>query len=247
MDPERASKRRRLDTPDTTTERSTPDTQKNPSSTAPRGGRAVSRIEHLGNDDNSVSSAQSAQDAWREAKAKQRAFKQIKGRVVNERDVYDDIDGAHPSPPRKPATTVKKKPSVDPLRNQRNDPASSPLKKAPGGGGSFGFFKQFQKPKVETKNQKSKSQVSHKGESRQDTRGSPEISESSEDSSADELARDTPASAPAGKGWVTENGAEPHSGGRKKTFEDEIKELEEAAKKKADDEGPETLAAHPRR
>ncbi|KAI7221268.1 origin recognition complex, subunit 4 [Hortaea werneckii] len=246
MDPERASKRRRLDTPDTTTERSTPDTQKNTSSTAPRGGRAVSRIEHLGNDDNSVTPAQSAQDAWREAKAKQRAFKQIKGRVVNERDVYDDIDGAHPSPPRKPATTVKKKPSVDPLRNQRNDPASSPLKKAPGGGGSFGFFKQFQKPKVETKNQKSK-RGSHQGESRQDTRGSPEISESSEDSSADELARDTPASAPAGKGWVTENGAELHSGGRKKTFEDEIKELEEAAKKKADDEGPETLTAHPRR
>ncbi|KAI7278724.1 origin recognition complex, subunit 4 [Hortaea werneckii] len=264
MDPERASKRRRLDTPDTTTERSTPDIQKNRSSTAPRGGRAVSRIEHLGNDVNSVSSAQSAQDAWREAKAKQRAFKQIKGRVVNERDVYDDIDGAHPSPPRKPATTVKKKPSVDPLRNQRNDPASSPLKKAPGGAGSFGFFKQFQKPKVEPNSLKPKSQVSHNGESRQDTRRSPEISESSEDSSADELARDTPASAPtrargrprndrqsnetqAGKGRVTTNGTEPHSGGRKKTFEDEIKELEEAAKKKADDEGPETLAAHPRR
>ncbi|RMZ01640.1 hypothetical protein D0862_06293 [Hortaea werneckii] len=264
MDPERASKRRRLDTTDTTTERSTPDNQKNISSTAPRGGRAVSRIEHLANDDDSVSSAQSAQDAWREAKAKQRAFKQIKGRVVNERDVYDDIDGAHPSPPRKPATTVKKKPSVDPLRNQRNDPASSPLKKAPGGGGSFGFFKQFQKPKVETKSQRPKSQVSHNGESRQNTQGSPEISESSEDSSADELARDTPPSAPtrargrprndrlsngtqAGKGWVTENGTEPHSGGRKKTFEDEIKELEEAAKKKADDEGPETLTAHPRR
>ena len=46
---------------------------------------------------------------------------------------------------------------------------------------------------------------------------------------------------------MTTNGTEPHSGGRKKTFEDEIKELEEAAKKKADDEGPETLAAHPRR
>ncbi|KAI7513893.1 origin recognition complex, subunit 4 [Hortaea werneckii] len=265
MDPERASKRRRLDTPDTTTERSTPDTQRNTSSTAPRGGRVVSRIEHLGNDDsNSVSSSQSAQDAWREAKAKQRAFKQIKGRVVSERDVYDDIDGAHPSPPRKPATTVKKKPSVDPLRNQRNDPASSPLKKATGGTGSFGFFKQFQKPKVETKSRKPKSQIVHNGESRQDTQKSPEISESSEDSSADELARDTPASAPvrargrprnerqsngtqAGKGWVTENGSEPQSGGRKKTFEDEIKELEEAAKKKADDEGPEKLAAHPRR
>jgi len=102
----------------------------------------------LNGDDVTVSStsAQSLYDDWARAKAFKKAYRKT-SKTPAGKDVYDDVDGAHPSPPKKGASTAKKRTVVDPLRNQRYDgPQSSPIKKSSAG---LGFFKQFHSPNHE--------------------------------------------------------------------------------------------------
>lgn len=250
MDLERASKRRKLDTPDKTTRKSTPASRKGPTPVTDSGKKASDESGHIEKSANGTKRA-TAQDAWAEAKARQRAARQIKGAVIYpEKDLYDDIDGAHPSPPKKAVSTTKKRAALDPLRNQRTETASSPIKKGVSSAGRLGFFKQFQKPRSETgsDHETVKTQGVLSGASGHNAAASPEIAETSDESSEDEVpqilqqkARGRPRGstkkiAPSIPSDMHEIGQRD----RKKTFEDEIKELEEAAKRHADVEGAET-------
>lgn len=100
-----------------------------------------------GSDEQIIStSVQSAYDDWARAKELKRMSRKMSKTTVG-KDVYDDIDGAHQSPPKKGSSTTKKKTVIDPLRNQRYDMTqSSPVKRSAAG---LGFFKQFHTPNRE--------------------------------------------------------------------------------------------------
>ena len=175
-------------------------------------------------------------------------------------DVYDDIDGAntHQSPlKKKPAFSTPVKKQLDPLRNQKQgaSAASSPGK----GAATLGFFKQFHQPKsspgsaTPKKDGRTEKVVNGVGSPvKKDTRddaitGADETSsdeDSSDEDRSDEESIDEKSAASerdefytpesriastgkgAWKGWAY--GEKP-----KKTFEDEVRELESAARDEA--------------
>ncbi|KAK5111498.1 hypothetical protein LTR85_011845 [Meristemomyces frigidus] len=132
MDSGRAAKRRKLDSPVTYS-------KKHVNGDTPKPATGT----------NGTREATSAQAAWREAKEKRLAASRTRS-VVSEKDVYDDIDGAHSSPVKKVVSSTRKKATLDPLRNQKNESVSSPAKKAVSKT-PVGFFKQFRVPKDKRK------------------------------------------------------------------------------------------------
>ncbi|KAF2163978.1 hypothetical protein M409DRAFT_37141 [Zasmidium cellare ATCC 36951] len=229
----RALKRRRLDdqedlnksSPGNSTTRapSTPATEK-------RNGR-LTQSSPAGNGNRiAKSSTSSSRNLWEEAKAKALADKQQSRRSVSRRDVdvYDDIEGANagsqqarpskhgPGLPKatKEEENASPKKTLDPLRNQKaQQSAAASPKKS---GTSLGFFKQFHGPKAETTtaNTGAKGNAGPVSDNKNKGEAMPEGT---------------------AKNWFY--------GKPKKTFEDEIRELEESARKNAaDDESEDELA-----
>ncbi|KAK4544010.1 hypothetical protein LTR36_004508 [Oleoguttula mirabilis] len=128
MDSGRATKRRKLDSPVTYSKKHS--TAVPPKPTTANGTRDEERT--------------SAHDDWAEAKAKRLAARQKS--AGPEKDVYDDIDGAHSSPVKRVVSRTRKTAPLDPLRNQKAGSLISPAKK-PAAKAPAGFFKQFQVPK----------------------------------------------------------------------------------------------------
>lgn len=194
-----------------------------------------------------------------EAKAKSsaRRGKRLETTFSQEKkvDVYDDIEGAHAqqSPLKRTlpnSTPVKKQ--LDPLRNQKSAvTTSSPSK----GGSTLGFFKQFHQPKPEASTATPKgdrkaeklvngigSRTGRQGEDQTDG-GAESTSIDSEDED-DQLPADGSVRSTAKgnwKGWTYEL--------PKKTFEDEIRELENVARREAgkDEHVDATAGAAPKR
>ncbi|KAH9824502.1 Origin recognition complex subunit 4 [Teratosphaeria destructans] len=142
----RSSKRRKLDTPEpkSTSKGTTPITyskkkqeKKGPLAAAIVNGQASENLRPS----SSQSSAKARED-WKIAKAARTAA--ARKTTMRETDIYDDIDGAHPPPLRQIASVPRRKVLPDPLRNQRQEAQSSPLKNP----ATLGLFKQFQKKKT---------------------------------------------------------------------------------------------------
>lgn len=184
--------------------------------------------------------------AWLDAKAQSNARRGRKlaelPREGDSVDVYDDIEGAHTrqSPFKtKLSHSSPMKRQLDPLRNQKSaSSTSSPSK----GGSTLGFFKQFQRanPESTPNTPNGKAPVSKIVNGSGSTfakhaRAEVESESSSSSSSSDEEDEQPPPESPFPastkgnmKGWAYEV--------PKKTSEDEIRELAEAAKKHADKE-----------
>ncbi|KAF2774414.1 hypothetical protein EJ03DRAFT_6427 [Teratosphaeria nubilosa] len=145
MESGRSSKRRKLDTPETqsTSKRTTPITysKKKQQKKVPLAAAVVNGQASENSRPSSSQSSAKAQDDWKIAKAARTAAAR---KPKKETDIYDDIDGAHPPPLRQIASVPRKKVLPDPLRNQRQEVQSSPLKNP----AALGFFKQFQKKKT---------------------------------------------------------------------------------------------------
>lgn len=232
MDSGRATKRRKLETPVQGSQKSTPTSQK--STTTP-----VTYTKKRSNGDapepaantNVTNGALSAQESWAVAKAKRLAGRHKS--AASEKDVYDDIDGAHPSP-RKPAPSAKRKGALDPLRNQKTESAVSSAKKSPlKSAATLGFFKQFHAPKLDAARSTEKA-----------GRGAREVVDagSRHGTPAPEADAAAGAERSGNNGKEKEDEEEAQVEGSaaiapKKTFEDEIRELEEAARKEAAKEG----------
>ncbi|KAK3691158.1 origin recognition complex subunit 4 [Vermiconidia calcicola] len=260
MDSHRSTKRRKLDTrqgeppksASASRSKATPATysKKRPAKSSERN--------TLPNSDpitNGTSTYTSAHEAWLEAKAKSQALrgKRPGSNLAWEKDadLYDDIDGAHAhqSPLKRKKVAPNSAPAkkqLDPLRNQKSSPAvtSSPSKSA----AALGFFKQFHqpKPKPQTEEAGTPSNVGAERLSNgvSHTANGPDFASTSEgdqsESSEDVApAPDTPirsAGKPSGKRWTYDDKP-------KKTFEDEIRELAEAAREQVkNDKGEETAA-----
>ena len=249
MDSGRSAKRRKLDPPKHEVQKSPPAevnevntitySKRRPTGSKETAPRALA---------NGDTGKTSSHDAWREAKAKTNALrgKRPGHNIQQEKalDVYDDIEGAHThqSPLNKkatPASTPKMK-HLDPLRNQRpaNSATSSPSK----GGANLGFFKQFHQPKSKTEKVTSeadtlKDRLVYGSDRRGGRRDEDEVVTSAErgecrpEECGGDKAPETPVQSGnnrSGKGWAYEK--------PKKTFEDEVRELESAARQEADKE-----------
>ncbi|KAK3051141.1 origin recognition complex subunit 4 [Extremus antarcticus] len=160
MDSHRSTKRRKLDTTPNASPRnqlagrSKAATSTKPTNSAtdrlPNGLTAQSRPLAKGSKGNTA-----AHDAWLEAKANIQALRGKRpGHILSKdgsKDVYDDIDGAHTFERKfkqnpAPASTPSKK-RLDPLRNQRS---GSTVQASPSKGAvAAGFFKQFHQPKAQ--------------------------------------------------------------------------------------------------
>lgn len=212
--------------------------------------------------------AATTQQAWRQAKASAQQA-QKKGKAGRP-DVYDDVEGAHgkkPATVRKAQSGGKTKSQLDPLRNQKTERTPATSSKA---ASTLGFFKQFHTPKKAA----TAGEVCATGLSRQlvnSTRedgsyGSDDIEEGGVAEVADTVVRkeesitnaDTHSrgkanNTPTMSSGGTQNGVKPRHGtwqdGTKKTFEDEIRELEAAAREHAaqDEEGPSVLPTSKRK
>jgi origin recognition complex subunit 4 len=227
MESHRSTKRRKLDVSEETIPRATQDagrtslTRKNGTSTA-----------------NGVSSQPAAHDAWKEAKARTQALRGKRpSQAHKEKDigVYDDIEGAHAQRPgfqqNPPPASTPSKQRLDPLRNQKSSPAvtSSPSKRP-----TLDFFKQFHSPKPKVDTTPSQSQdvrdVSVKPAAEQHGRKSSRTTTPAATVNGAVHSRESPthlsSAKPGWKGWAYAQ--EP-----KKTFEDEIKELANAAREQA--------------
>jgi len=189
----------------------------------------------------------SAHAAWLEAKArsKERRGKRLEGNLGQEDDferhVISNEARAHSSPQKKSASlsgTPKKK-QLDPLRNQSSGaPTPSPRK----AGSTLGFFKQFHRPKAEADRVDGTGDASvyatlHNTATSTSVRNSEQADGGAEASGAGSGVAAGQARAESqvrssadseGKRWSYER--------PKKTFEDEIRELEEAAQDVADSE-----------
>lgn len=254
MESNRSAKRRKLDREPQEGGRDLPSNSRHEASAIvttdkPPVSRATT-IAHGTNSTNGTSTP--AHQAWQEAKAKSRA---LKGKRIysspakdKQADVYDDIEGAHahqsPLKKRSTPTTLPAKKPLDPLRNQRSDPAptSSPAK----GGAALGFFKQFHKPKpAVVSNVVAEKSVNGDGpkhkEGADDVQaGAEEYAGSSDEDEEADSAQDTPVRSSgkgSWKGWAYANKP-------KKTFEDEIREVADAAREQAEkDESGNAVAA----
>ena len=238
-DAERTSKRRKLD--NTTS-------QRRPSSyISKKPGfqtRATDKAE------STKKGTSSGKDAWAEVKA--RGYGLHPSQKKAGMDVYDDIDGAHPSPPKKTASTGKRKERLDPLRNQRAEPTSLPAKE-PSRSAEAGFFKQFHAPRSEGTKDDVKSLEATNGlqakKGRHDTQENVAIADPTRSIDGDRMVErhvkgtdhDRQQRVRAADRWSYESGGPASTmratgNGRRKTFEDEIRDLEEAAKLKAEQE-----------
>ncbi|KAK3704823.1 origin recognition complex subunit 4 [Vermiconidia calcicola] len=260
MDSHRSTKRRKLDTPQQESHESaaasrskaTPVTY---SKKRPAKSSEKNTLPHSDPIANGTNAHTSAHEAWLEAKAKSQALrgKRPGSNIARERDadLYDDIDGAHAhqSPLKRkkaaPSSAPAKK-QLDPLRNQKSSPAvtSSPSKSA----AALGFFKQFHQPKPKPQTEEAvtpsnvgaerlSNGVSHAANGRDyESASEGDQGESSEEV---EAAPDTPIRSvgkPSGKRWTYDEKP-------KKTFEDEIRELAEAAREQVRNDKDEETAA----
>ncbi|KAK4552066.1 origin recognition complex subunit 4, partial [Recurvomyces mirabilis] len=247
-DADRASKRRKLDTTTSTAPASTPTSQRKTSKYM--SWKPGFQIRAANQAESAQKGTSSGKDAWAEVKA--RGYGLHPSQKKAELDVYDDIDGAHPSPPKQTMSTGVRKERLDPLRNQRAEAASSPIKK-PSSSAAAGFFKQFHAPRAEGARDDVKSL---------ETASGPHVKRGRHDGQSD-IAAAAPGHfedgdrvalrhrsktdqareqrVKAADRWSYESGGPASTvratgNGRRKTFEDEIRELEEAAKRKVEQE-----------
>lgn len=222
MDPTRASKRRKLDSPSQNTTRDS-----SPSSTI----HVTCTNNAVANTDSIPPSPaaqhpkpRSTQELWKEAKAKkqrpasqrsinkanrtQRQQQQEAGSEAAKAatDVYDDLDGAN-GETRSPVKRKQGRKTLDPLRNQVD---VTPKKGAGVGGGSLGFFKQFL----------------DKGQG-----GGGSSGEGA--GIATQKALHSQLGVSRGRGVVNGRSDGVGSAGKAKTFEDEIREVERRARREA--------------
>ncbi|KAK5167210.1 origin recognition complex subunit 4 [Saxophila tyrrhenica] len=209
-------------------------------------------------------SSTAAHDAYQRAKAEAQALRGKRpGHVVRKKperaaDVYEDIEGAHVQ-----TSTFKQKPApastplkqrLDPLRNQRSGASatSSPSK----GGVSLDFFKQFSTPKAKPPPETASKSVA-KAESLSKrlaaagSAGKRPASTTEQDGKIQgtgktrevERPADTNQSAVPPKSHEKASERWEYADKPKKTFEDEIHDLENAAREQAEnDEDEETSA-----
>jgi len=191
--------------------------------------------------------ASSAHAAWLEAKArsKERRGKRLEGNLSQEDDferhMISNEARAQPSPRKKSASlsgTPKKK-QLDPLRNQSSGVPTPSPKKA---GSTLGFFKQFHRPRAEAEKENGTGDATayatpHGTATLASVRSSEQADGGAEASGASARAAAGQARAGSqvrstaiseGKRWSYER--------PKKTFEEEIREFEEAARDVADSE-----------
>ncbi|KAK4888928.1 origin recognition complex subunit 4 [Elasticomyces elasticus] len=244
MDNERPAKRRKVDTPERPAQKGTPTSQRGKKPVTYSSKKPGFQIRAAPASDQAAS--KSAHEVWAETKAKGFGVHPSKKKKQTEAELYDDIDGAHASPQKKARSAGKPKAKLDPLRNQRVESASSPAKKTQ----VVGFFKQFVAPKsggavatsngVDARHDTAASVASGDEEDE----GGEEDGGTAEDDQEDKAVVSTPVRGKStrtprkhiggGDGEAeTLNTMDP---GRKKTFEDEIKELEAAAQKEAQQE-----------
>lgn len=206
----RPSKRRKLDDG---AHKSSPA----PSKTPVTYGRA-SKSSPAVNGNGATNPSPDAKSEWFAAKA-QAASARSQSRLIarekkkEEIDVYDDFEGAHrgghPYLQRGSADSKKRqqKPALDPLKNQKGV-AESPVKASKPA--DLDFFKKFGKGQKDD---------GHKG-----------TGENEETACTGESARkSTTRPANQGKGWITATGPP------KKTFEDEMREIQERARQETQD------------
>ncbi|KAK0284963.1 origin recognition complex subunit 4 [Friedmanniomyces endolithicus] len=223
MESERVAKRRKLDSPEQRTPKNTPAPQRAQKSSPYSSKKPGFQIRATPASEKK--STRSAQEIWAEAKAMGL--------------------GLHPSLKKKNAgSTGKRKAPLDPLRNQRVSSASSPASKIPSKAAA-GFFKQFHAPKLDaapsTPNKTGLAGLQGRHEI-------PASVSSEEDDTGGGAAeqgdivhiRAGGVSRSVGEHVAEEETAAPTSTSaqvvRKKTFEDEIKELETAAQEAAKQE-----------
>ena len=223
MESERATKRRKLDSPEQRTPKNTPVPQRAQKSSPYSSKKPGFQIRATPASEKK--STKSAQEIWAETKAMGL--------------------GLHPSLKKKDAgSTGKRKAPLDPLRNQRISSASSPVSKIPSKA-AVGFFKQFHAPKsyaaasTPKKNELAGVQGRHEipasvSSDEDNTSGQAAKQGDIEDTRAGEESRSL------GEHVGEEEIAAPMSTSaqvtRKRTFEDEIKELETAAQEAAKQE-----------
>ncbi|KAK5688011.1 origin recognition complex subunit 4 [Elasticomyces elasticus] len=242
MDNERPAKRRKVDTPERPTQKSTPTSQRGKKPITYSSKKPGFQIRAAPASDQAA--PKSGHEAWAETKAKGFGLHPSKKKKQTEAELYDDIDGAHASPQKKARSAGKPKARLDPLRNQRIESASSPAKKTQ----VVGFFKQFVAPKPD-----GAAATVNRVDTRHDTAVSVSGGEEEEVEEDGEAAKDdqegkavvstpvrgkssrTPRKHIGGGEGMTEAPNTTDSG-PKKTFEDEIKELEAAAQNEAKQE-----------
>ncbi|KAK4959785.1 origin recognition complex subunit 4 [Elasticomyces elasticus] len=244
MDTERPAKRRKVDTPKRPAQKSTPTSQRSNKPITDSSKKPGFQIRAAPASDQAV--PKSAHEAWAETKAKGFGVHPSKKKKQTEAELYDDIDGAHASPQKKARSAGRPKARLDPLRNQRVEEASSPAKKTQ----VMGFFKQFVTPKadgaaatvngVDARHHAAATMASGDEEHE----GGEEDGETAEDDQEDKATVITPVRGKSirtprkhiGGGEGMTEAPDTTDSGRKKTFEDEIKELEAAAQKEVQQE-----------
>jgi len=250
MSAERATKRRKLDTLDSEPDNSTPSSRKPSvlttySKKRTPGAQKQAIAPETSAQPNSLERTPSALEAWQEAKAKRQA---LRTKTIPVPDVYDDIEGAHGKQSIKKSSSSKKKPAKDALRNQRTDSSDLQAHSTPRkGAATLGFFKQFHTPKKSLEavgEREASGSVNGSNGGRtigveQDTqagaeKASAENEEQSNESILVQPGRRVPHSVAERDDGSGKQGTS--SVGRKKTFEDEIREVEEAARKEAEQE-----------
>lgn len=222
MENSRALKRRKVDTPEKGLSKSSPAQRESSQKlTVPAESTATGR--------DGTSSASEARESWKQAKAK--AQEQRGKRIAStpqkpkSADVYDDIEGAHASRSRLKslADSAPKSRRLDPLRNQS---ATSPAKSSPlKNGGDLDFFKRFTKPRhedetlIEGKRERTVNGGDEGG-------GQEGLNKGSSDVEMQDVDVHHPVTQTGKGAWKTWAYAEKS----KKTFEDQIRDLEKAAK-----------------
>ena len=268
MDSNRSAKRRKLEALSHDSRRSSPvsHSRKTPitySKKRPKGFGDQAAASRLTTTANGGTSPSPAHLAWQEAKAKSKALGDKK--VVSdsgrpeEVDVYDDFEGAHrerDAPKIKSTTSTPVKQQLDPLRNQKASVTTIASPSRPRA--VLGFFKQFTKPKSESQHLAAKLEAAggkqvngapvHLSQDREEAgsagAGAEEETEGlddGEDSMAEPDSRATGRG--VWKGWAYDTG-------RKKTLEDEIRELGNVAREQAEEDedgGPAATASSSRR
>ena len=268
MDSNRSAKRRKLEALSHDSQRSSPvsHSRKTPitySKKRPKGFGDQAAASRLTTTANGGTSPSPAHLAWQEAKAKSKALGDKK--VVSdsgrpeEVDVYDDFEGAHrerDAPKIKSTTSTPVKQQLDPLRNQKASVTTIASPSRPRA--VLGFFKQFTKPKSESQRLAAKLEAAggkqvngapiHLSQDREEAgsagAGAEEETEGlddGEDSMAEPDSRATGRG--VWKGWAYDTG-------RKKTLEDEIRELGNVAREQAEEDedgGPAATASSSRR
>ncbi|KAK1820108.1 origin recognition complex subunit 4 [Friedmanniomyces endolithicus] len=223
MESERVAKRRKLDSPEQRTPKNTPAPQRAQKSSPYSSKKPGFQIRAAPASEKK--STRSAQEIWAETKAMGL--------------------GLHPSLKKKNAgSTGKRKAPLDPLRNQRVSSASSPASKIPSKAAA-GFFKQFHAPKLDAAPSTPNKTVLAGVQGRHEIPASVSSEEDDTGGGAAEQGdivhiRAGGVSRSVGEHVAEEETAAPTSTSaqvvRKKTFEDEIKELEIAAQEAAKQE-----------